>query len=81
MSFILNLFYFILGRANLALTAQKQYLQTQILQLAKLKEKISATEKKLSALDDESEKVERELDKVQEKYMKFKEIRENYRVL
>lgn len=68
------------GKANLALTAQKQYLQRQILDLKNLKETVKATEKKISACDEEGEAVERELNKAQVLYEKLKSIKDNYRV-
>lgn len=68
------------GKANLALTAQKQYLQRQIQELNGLKESVKSTERKISACDDEGEAVEKELKKAQEHYEKLRDIKDNYRV-
>lgn len=64
----------------MALTAEKQYLQKQILELNNLKESVKATEKKISVCDDEGEGVEKELLKAQEQYEKLKALKDNYRV-
>lgn len=68
------------GRVNLMLTTQKQYLQQQVIDLAKLRDRIKATEKKIDHLDDEAETAEKELEKAQEKYDEIKSLQENYRV-
>lgn len=64
----------------MALTAQKHYLQKQILELNNLKESVKAAEKKISVCDEEGEAVERELIKAQELYDRLKAIKDNYRV-
>lgn len=64
----------------MALTAQKHYLQKQILELNNLKESVKAAEKKISVCDEEGEGVERELMKAQELYDRLKAIKDNYRV-
>lgn len=68
------------GKANLALTAQKQFLQKQIQELNGLKDAVNSTERKISACDEEGEAVEKELLKAQEHYEKLKNIKDNYRV-
>lgn len=75
-----SLLFVTAGKANLALTAQKQFLQAQILELNNLKETIKATQKKINACDDESEEVEQQLQKAQDLYEKLKALKENYRV-
>lgn len=70
-----------LGRANLLLTAQKQYLQQQTIELNSLKATIANTEKKTDELDAEAENVEMELEKAQDKYNAVKELKENYKVI
>lgn len=64
----------------MALTAQKQYLQRQIIELNNLKDTVKATERKINACDDEGEAVEKELSKAQELFEKLRSIKDNYRV-
>lgn len=76
-----NIVFCFIGKANLALTAQKQYLQRQLFQLNNLKESVKATEKKIRACDEEGEAVEKELIKAQQLYEKLKQVKDNYRVI
>lgn len=68
------------GKANLALTAQKQFLQRQVQELNGLKESVKSAERKISACDEEGEAVEKELKKAQEHYEKLKNVKDNYQV-